>query len=52
MCKYCTNEVTPDSRLAHMGVCAECAMVDEVGNRLQLELGWGSTYKRTGGGER
>ena len=32
ICKYCTNEVTPDSRLAHMGVCTEC-MVE--GNRLR-----------------
>ena len=38
-CKYCSNEVTEDSRLAHLGCCAECAAADEVGNNEQVKLG-------------
>lgn len=41
ICKYCTNAVTPDSRLAHLDVCAECATMDEEGNRMQVEMGKG-----------
>ena len=37
-CRYCQNEVTPDSRLAHMGACSECSMVDEIRNQEQVEL--------------
>lgn len=38
-CRYRDHEVTPDSRLAHMGVCSECSRADEVGNREQVEMG-------------
>jgi len=41
ICKYCANPVTPDSRLAHLGCCAECAAVDEKGNMEQVELSKG-----------
>ncbi len=33
ICRYCENEVTPDSRLAHLQCCAECAAVDEQDRR-------------------
>lgn len=37
-CRYCENEVEPDSRLSHLGACASCADQDAVGNLLQVLL--------------
>lgn len=39
ICRYCEREIEPDSRLAHLQCCAECAAMDLVGNREQVEMG-------------
>jgi len=39
ICRYCTNEVTPDSRLAHLQCCAACTKADEIGNQQQVQMG-------------
>jgi len=39
ICRYCSNEVTSDSRLAHLQCRVECAAADEKGNKEQVDMG-------------
>ena len=34
-CRYCSNEVEPNSRLAHLETCSSCSALDLLGNLLQ-----------------
>lgn len=38
-CRYCNNIVTGRSPRAAEGICKECADLDRIGNKLQVQLG-------------